>query len=52
VACIFGLFGVRLDQLGGDTCHHWKGDTWHRMMSASYVSNDVSNTCGDDVACV
>jgi hypothetical protein len=22
----------------GDTCHHWKGDTWHMMTSASYVA--------------
>jgi hypothetical protein len=24
----FGIFGVRLDQYGGDTCHHSQGDTW------------------------
>jgi hypothetical protein len=30
------IFSVRLDQSRGDTCHHWKGDTWHGMTSASY----------------
>jgi hypothetical protein len=25
----FGTFGTRLGQSEGDTCHHWKGDTWH-----------------------
>ena len=48
----FGFLGVRLDQFRGDMCHHWKGDTWHRMMSASYMSNDVSNMHGDDVEIV
>jgi hypothetical protein len=22
----------------GDTCHHWKGDTWHGMTSAADMS--------------
>jgi hypothetical protein len=26
----FGRTGVQLDLLRGDTCHHYKGDTWHR----------------------
>jgi hypothetical protein len=26
--------GRQLDQSMGDTCHHYKGDTWHRMTSA------------------
>jgi hypothetical protein len=46
----FGLFSVRLDLSRGDTCHHRKGDTWHGMTSAAYVSDDVSNIRGDDVA--
>jgi hypothetical protein len=27
----FGLFRVRFDQYGGDTCHHSQGDMWHDM---------------------
>jgi hypothetical protein len=23
-------------------CHHWKGDTWHGMTSATYMKDDVS----------
>jgi hypothetical protein len=46
----FWIFERTVDQFRGDTCHHWKGDTWHRMMSASYVSDDVSSMRGDDVA--
>jgi hypothetical protein len=38
----FGVLDVRLDQSRGDTCHHWKGDTWHGMTSAAYVADDVS----------
>jgi hypothetical protein len=45
----FGFLGVRLDQFGGDTCHHWKGDTWHRVTSASCVSDDVSSMRGADM---
>jgi hypothetical protein len=29
----FGTFGVRSDQLGGDTCHHSQGDTWQDDVS-------------------
>jgi hypothetical protein len=43
------FLGVRLDQSGGDTCHHWKGDTWHGMTSAAYVSDDMVYD-DDDVA--
>jgi hypothetical protein len=42
VSGIFGFLGVRLDQSGGDTCHHWKGDTWRGMTSETYVSDDVA----------
>jgi hypothetical protein len=30
VSGIFGIFGMHFDQLEGDTCHHWMGDTWHQ----------------------
>ena len=39
---IFGIFGMHFDQLEGDTCHHWMGDTWHQ--------GDVSSTRGAGVA--
>jgi hypothetical protein len=51
VAGRFGIYGIRLDQSRGDTCHHWKGDTWHGMTSASYVADDVAGRyVEDDVA--
>jgi hypothetical protein len=46
----FGILDVRLDQSRGDTCHHWKGDTWHGMTSAAYVADDVSIVRQRDVA--
>jgi hypothetical protein len=42
----FWTFGRMIDQFGGDTCHHWKGDMWHKVTSASCVSDDVSSTRG------
>jgi hypothetical protein len=29
----FGLFGVRSDLYGSDTCHHSQGDTWQDDVS-------------------
>jgi hypothetical protein len=46
----FGILGVRLDQSRGDTCHHWKGDTWHGMTSAAYVADDVITVQLSDVS--
>jgi hypothetical protein len=32
----------------GDTCHHYKGDTWHRMMSTGdWTGMVVGNMEGD-----
>jgi hypothetical protein len=31
-----------MDQSMGDTCHHCKGDTWHRMTSAADWEGDVA----------
>jgi hypothetical protein len=36
----------QLDQSVGDTCHHCKGDTWHRMTSAGTVAGYVADTWG------
>jgi hypothetical protein len=40
----------QLDQSMGDTCHHYKDDTWHRMTSAvdwaGTMAGYVANTWG------
>jgi hypothetical protein len=36
----FSAYG--LDQLECDTCHHWMGDTWHLLTSASAWTGDVA----------
>jgi hypothetical protein len=43
VSGVFGLFGMHFDQLEGDTCHHWMGDTWHQGdVSSASVAADVA----------
>jgi hypothetical protein len=43
VSHIFGIFGMHFDQLEGDTCHHWMGDTWHQGdVSSASVAADVA----------
>jgi hypothetical protein len=45
----------QLDQSMSDTCHHYKGDTWHGMTSAGdwagtvegYVEGDVDHPTFD-----
>jgi hypothetical protein len=50
VSCNYGFFSVQLDLLGGDTCHHWMGDTWHMLTSSSAWPGDVAAEWHADVA--
>jgi hypothetical protein len=40
-----------VDQSGGDTCHHYKGDMWHTHTNdvegmLTWFVADVANMCG------
>jgi hypothetical protein len=37
----------QLDQSMGDTCHHYKGDMWHGMMSAGDWASTVAGYMAD-----